>query len=72
MPKKTLESIEKYFSQVTDPRVDRTKEHKLIDMIAIAICGPVSRIACACSWRCALRRSSRRRVIVPSLVKTWL
>lgn len=38
MPKKPLEVIEAYFSKVSDPRVDRTKEHKLIDMIAIAIC----------------------------------
>ena len=38
MPKKPLEAIDEYFSQVTDPRVERTKEHKLIDMIAIAIC----------------------------------
>src|SRR5574341_109223 len=37
MPKKPLEAIEEHFSKVTDPRVDRTKEHKLIDMIAIAI-----------------------------------
>jgi len=38
MPKKPLEAIEEYFSQVTDPRKDRTKDHKLIDIIAIAIC----------------------------------
>lgn len=41
MPKKPLEALEEYFSQVTDPRVERTKEHKLIDMIAIAICGVI-------------------------------
>ena len=28
-----------HFSQLTDPRIDRTKEHKLIDILAIAICG---------------------------------
>lgn len=38
MPKKPLEAIDEYFSQVNDPRVDRTKEHPLIDMIVIAIC----------------------------------
>ena len=37
MPKKPLEAIEEHFSKVTDPRVNRTKEHKLIDIIAIAI-----------------------------------
>ena len=41
MPKKPLEAIEEYFSKVSDPRVDRTKEHKLIDIIAIAICAVI-------------------------------
>jgi predicted transposase YbfD/YdcC len=41
MPKKPLEAIEEHFSKVSDPRVERTKEHKLIDMIAIAICGVI-------------------------------
>ena len=41
MPKKPLEAIEEHFSKVTDPRMDRTKEHKLIDMIAIAICAVI-------------------------------
>jgi predicted transposase YbfD/YdcC len=38
MPKKPLEAIEEHFSKVGDPRKDRTKDHKLIDVIAIAIC----------------------------------
>jgi hypothetical protein len=37
MPKKSLEAIEEHFSKVSDPRVERTKKHKLMDMIAIAI-----------------------------------
>lgn len=37
MLKKPLEALEEHFNKVTDPRMDRTKEHKLIDMIAIAI-----------------------------------
>lgn len=41
MPKKPLEAIEEHFSKVSDPRVDRTKEHKLMDMIAIAICAVI-------------------------------
>jgi predicted transposase YbfD/YdcC len=41
MPKKPLEAIEEHFSQVTDPRKDRTKDHKLIDIIAIAICAVI-------------------------------
>jgi predicted transposase YbfD/YdcC len=41
MPKKPLEAIEEHFSKVSDPRVDRTKDHKLIDLIAIAICAVI-------------------------------
>lgn len=41
MSKKPLEAIEEHFSKVTDPRKDRTKDHKLIDIIAIAICGVI-------------------------------
>jgi len=41
MPKKALEAMEEHFSKVSDPRVDRTKEHKLIDMITIAICAVI-------------------------------
>ncbi|HUE98582.1 MAG TPA: ISAs1 family transposase [Anaerolineales bacterium] len=41
MPKKPLEAIEEHFSKVSDPRIDRTKEHKLIDMMAIAICAVI-------------------------------
>ena len=37
-PKKPLEALEEHFSKVSDPRKDRTKEHTLIDIIAIAIC----------------------------------
>ncbi len=28
-----------HFANLTDPRIDRTKDHKLIDIVAIAICG---------------------------------
>ena len=41
MPKKPLEAIEEHFSKVSDPGKDRTKEHKLIDIIAIAICAVI-------------------------------
>jgi predicted transposase YbfD/YdcC len=41
MPKKPLEVIEEHFSKVNDPRKDRTKHHKLLDMIAIAICAVI-------------------------------
>ena len=39
--KKPLEAVEEHFGKVHDPRMDRTKEHKLIDIIAIAICGVI-------------------------------
>lgn len=41
MPKKPLGAIEEHFSKVEDPRIDRTKEHKLLDIIAIAICAVI-------------------------------
>jgi len=41
MPKKPLEAHEDHISKVTDPRKERTKEHKLIDIIAIAICAVI-------------------------------
>ncbi len=41
MTKKPLEAIAEHFSKVSDPRVDRTKEHKLIDLISIAICAVI-------------------------------
>lgn len=41
MPKKPLEAIEEHFRIVTDPRIDRRKEHKLIDIIVIAICAVI-------------------------------
>lgn len=41
MSKKPLEAIEEHFSKVTDPRVERTRGHKLMDIIAIAICGVI-------------------------------
>jgi predicted transposase YbfD/YdcC len=41
VPKKPLEAIEEHFSKVTDPRKDRTKDHKLIDIIVIAICAVI-------------------------------
>lgn len=31
----------KYFSKLTDPRIDRTKQHSLEDIIIIAICGTI-------------------------------
>ncbi len=41
MRPKPLEVIEEHFGKVNDPRKDRTKEHKLIDILVIAICGVI-------------------------------
>src|SRR5258708_37837909 len=31
--------FDEYFGDLADPRVERTKRHKLLDIVAIAICG---------------------------------
>ena len=41
MSKKPIARLEEHFSKVNDPRKDRTKEHKLIDIIVIAICAVI-------------------------------
>ena len=33
--------IVEYFAALDDPRIDRTKRHKLLDMVTIAICGTI-------------------------------
>jgi DDE_Tnp_1-associated len=40
-------SIEQHFGDITDPRIDRTKLHKLLDILVIALCAI---IAGADSW----------------------
>src|SRR5262249_27065754 len=34
-------ALESYLGEIEDPRVERTQEHKLIDIIIIAICGAI-------------------------------
>lgn len=41
MPASPLSSIEKHFARVQDPRSDHTKEHKLMDILVIAICAVI-------------------------------
>jgi predicted transposase YbfD/YdcC len=41
MSETPLEKIEKHFGRVQDPRIERSKEHKLIDIISIAICAVI-------------------------------
>ena len=47
MGKTYTASIEENFGGISDPRMDRTKLHKLIDILVIAICAAI----CSCdSW----------------------
>ena len=41
MKENVFSKLEEHFRTVRDPRVERTKEHKLIDVIAIAICAVI-------------------------------
>jgi predicted transposase YbfD/YdcC len=41
MEEKELRDLETIFAQVEDPRIDRTKQHRLRDIIIIAICGVI-------------------------------
>jgi predicted transposase YbfD/YdcC len=45
--KEATASIERHFGDITDPRIDRTKLHKLLDILVIALCAI---IAGADSW----------------------
>jgi predicted transposase YbfD/YdcC len=40
-PEPEIGSIARHFSKVKDPRIDRTKRHRLLDIIMIAICGVI-------------------------------
>ena len=41
MEAKELRDLETIFAQVEDPRIERTKQHRLRDIIIIAICGVI-------------------------------
>ena len=41
MPQRPLGTLEEHFANLTDPRVARTREHKLLDIVAIAICAVI-------------------------------
>jgi predicted transposase YbfD/YdcC len=41
MKETPLKKIEEHFGTVKDPRIDRSKDHKLIDIISIAICAVI-------------------------------
>jgi hypothetical protein len=41
MPTAARAPIQEYFATVTDPRVDRTKLHLLLDILVMAICAVI-------------------------------
>ena len=41
MKLKPKQTIGDYFAGLEDPRIDRTKQHQLIDVITIAICAVI-------------------------------
>ncbi len=41
MEERELRDLETIFAQVEDPRVERTKRHRLRDIIILAICGVI-------------------------------
>lgn len=41
MDNQTPKTLVEHFSNVTDPRIDRTKRHKLIDILVISICATI-------------------------------
>lgn len=41
MDKQTPRTLVEHFSSITDPRIDRTKRHKLIDILVISICATI-------------------------------
>jgi predicted transposase YbfD/YdcC len=41
MDKQTPGTLIEHFSQITDPRIERSKRHKLIDILLIAICATI-------------------------------
>jgi len=42
MEEQVLETAGQYFGDLEDPRIDRTKRHKLIDILVIAICAVIA------------------------------
>ena len=41
MDNQSPKTLIEHFSNITDPRIDRTKRHKLIDILVIAICATI-------------------------------
>ena len=41
MKKVPIDTIFEYFGCLPNPRIDRTKDHKLLDILAVAICAVI-------------------------------
>lgn len=62
---RVIVSITKHFETLTDPRVERTRWHDLLDVLVIALCGTI----CGCdSWE-DLPRYGRAKL---DWLRTWL
>jgi hypothetical protein len=42
MEERALPTIENHFGELTDPRIDRTKLHKVLDILVFAICAVIA------------------------------
>ena len=51
MEDKVLPTIEQHFGDLTDPRIDRTKLHKLLDILVIAICAVIAEPIIGKMWK---------------------
>jgi hypothetical protein len=44
MREKVIEKIEEHFCRVKDPRIQQSKEHKVLDILSIATCASFPRL----------------------------
>jgi hypothetical protein len=42
MEERVLPTIENHFGELTDPRIDRTRLHKVLDILVFAICAVIA------------------------------
>jgi predicted transposase YbfD/YdcC len=53
-----VESIGSYFESLSDPRHERNRKHRLVDVVVIAVCGMV----CGCDGPTAIHRRASNRL----------
>ena len=57
-------SIMDHFQDLDDPRIERSKRHQLLDIVAIAICAVICGADLGFTWSCSAR--ARRSGSAPS------